>query len=186
MEPIRQRFSRTSALLAGVTLISARSLIFSGCKKNSRDSGDKFDTIEVPAGFKIEKVVGGLNFPTAAAWDGQGKMYVLEAGGGFLPEPSPARILQVEKNKTTELVNLTGREGVQAPVVGLSFHNKNFYITHRANDMTGAVSRVSNNGSSITKILRELLDSGAEHPLNDVRMGPDGRMYLAARPEIQR
>ena len=63
MEPIRQRFARSSALLEGVILISATSLIFSGCKKNSIDSGDKFDMIEVPAGFKITNLVRLMKLP---------------------------------------------------------------------------------------------------------------------------
>jgi glucose/arabinose dehydrogenase len=137
--------------------------------------------IVVPEGYKIEKVVGGLNYPTAVTWDAKVKMYVLEAGGGFLPEPSPARILQIEQDKTTELVNLSAK-GLEAPVVGLSYCENGFYISHRANDLSGAVSRVSNDGSSVTQILRGFLDSGSEHPLNDVRMGPDGRMYLAVGP----
>lgn len=140
-----------------------------------------FPLIQLPVGYKIEKVVGGLNFPTSLAWDANGKMYVVEAGGGFLPEPSPARILQVEMGKSTEIANLTSK-GVTAPVVGFTYHNNNFYITHRSADLQGAVSRVSMNGQTITQILGGFLDSQAEHPLNDIKVGPDGRMYLATGP----
>jgi FtsP/CotA-like multicopper oxidase with cupredoxin domain len=70
--------------------------------------------VQVQQGYRIEKVVGGLSFPTSLAWDEAGKMYVVEAGGGFLPEPSPARILRVESGKTTEVANLTAK-GVVAP-----------------------------------------------------------------------
>lgn len=139
------------------------------------------ELIEVPDGFRLEKVVDGLTFPTSLAWDAQGKLYVAEAGGGFLPEPQPARLLRVESGKFTEVVNLTAK-GVVAPVVGLTFHNGAFFISHRSADLMGAVSRVSADGGSINQILGGFLDSQAEHFLNDLRMGPDGRMYLATGP----
>ncbi len=52
--------------------------------------------IELPEDFQIEKVVDGLTYPTSIIWDDQGQMYVAEAGGQFLEEPPPARILRVE------------------------------------------------------------------------------------------
>lgn len=153
-------------------------MLFSACEKRDRS---QFSMIELADGFEIEKVVDGLSFPTSVAWDNQGSLYVVEAGGGFLQEPPPARILKITSGQKTEVVNLTAR-GVVAPVVGFTYHNNNFYITHRASDMTGAVSRVSNDGATINQILSGFLDSGAEHPLNDIKMGPDGRMYLATGP----
>ncbi len=159
----------------------------SGCQYIEDLIGDidekknNYPLVQLQPGYKIEKVVGGLNFPTSLTWDEQGKMYVVEAGGGFLPEPQPARLLRVEPGKTTEVVNLTTR-GVVAPVVGLTYHQGSFYITHRAADLTGSVSRVSASSSSVTQILGGFIDSQAEHPLNDIKMGPDGKMYLATGP----
>lgn len=80
-----------------------------------------------------------------------------------------------------EVINLEAR-GVVAPVVGFTWHKGSFYISHRAADFTGAVSRVAADGSSVNQILSGFIDSQAEHPLNDVRVGPDGRMYLATGP----
>ena len=145
------------------------------------DDVKDYPLVQVQQGYKIEKVVGNLSFPTSLAWDADGKMYVVEAGGGFLPEPSPARILRVESGKTTEVVNLTAK-GVVAPVVGFTHHKGSFYITHRAEDLTGSVSRVAHDGGSVTQILGGFIDSQAEHPLNDIKAGPDGKMYLATGP----
>jgi glucose/arabinose dehydrogenase len=145
------------------------------------DVKDKYPLVKLPEGYKIEKVVGGLSFPTSLTWDKEGKMYVIEAGGGFLPEPPPARILQVEMGKAREVVNLSSK-GVIAPVVGFTYYNNNFYITHRSADLTGAVSRVAMSGGAVSEILTGFLDSQSEHPLNDIKMGPDGRMYLATGP----
>ncbi len=164
----------------GTLFVFLAALLFSSCDKNKNEE-NQFPLIEVASGYKIEKVASGLNFPTGIAWDSQNEMYVVEAGGGFLEEPPPARILKINNGQITEVVNLKTK-GVGAPVVGFAFHNGNFYISHRAPDMTGAVSRISQNGATVTEILKGFLDSGAEHPLNDIRMGPDGRMYLAAGP----
>ncbi len=140
-----------------------------------------FPLIELPPGYTIEKVVDGLTFPTSLTFDDRGNMYVAEAGGQFLPEPAPARILKVEDGVARPVVNLT-ETGVADSVVGLQWHNGEFFFTHRnAEDFTGAVSKISRDGR------RELLitgfkDSRAEHQVNDVRLGPDGRMYFAVGP----
>ncbi|MEJ7779098.1 MAG: hypothetical protein WKF68_05875, partial [Daejeonella sp.] len=171
-------------LLSGKTIRSAQILfvsliiVISSCKKRDNVA---FPLIEVPSGFKVEKVAEGLNFPTAVVWDDQNTMYIVEAGGGFLQEPPPARILKIANGQKTEIVNLTAK-GVVAPVVGFTYHNNAFYITHRASNMTGAVSRISKDGASLNQILSGFVDGGSEHPLNDIRMGPDGRMYLATGP----
>lgn len=66
----------------------------------------QFPTIELPPGFRIEKVVGDLTYPTSITWDDQGQMYVAEAGGQFRTETAPPRILRVELDHATEVVNL--------------------------------------------------------------------------------
>nr|MBA3675774.1 hypothetical protein [Chitinophagaceae bacterium] len=164
----------------GTLFVFLAALLFSACDRNENEE-NQFPLIDVASGFKVEKVAGGLNFPTGIAWDSENAMYVVEAGGGFLEEPSPARILKVTSGQLTEVVNLEAK-GVVAPVVGFTFHNGNFYISHKAADMTGAVSRISKDGASLNQILSGFVDGGSEHPLNDIRMGPDGRMYLATGP----
>ncbi len=109
----------SSVLVIALVLFTA-AFILSGCKKH-----DNFPAVNLPDGYKLEKVVDGLNFPTSLTWDDQKNMYVVEAGGGFLPEPSPARILEVSNGHTTEIVNLSV-ENVIAPVVGLTYHNNAF------------------------------------------------------------
>ncbi|MDP9370629.1 MAG: PQQ-dependent sugar dehydrogenase [Chloroflexota bacterium] len=139
--------------------------------------------IELPEGYQIEKVVDGLTYPTALTWDDEGQMYVAEAGGAFLDLDAPARILSVDvdNGEAEELVNLTDA-GIAASVPGLFWHDGAFYFTHRnAEDRTGAVSRVTPEGE-VTPIFSGIVDSQAEHQVNDVRMGPDGRMYVASGP----
>ena len=140
-----------------------------------------FPTILLPRGYRIEKVASGLTYPTSVTWDDQGRMYVVEAGGQFVEEAPPSRILRVEANgQTVEVVNLEAR-GIQDSAVGMTFYQGAFYISHRAADRTGAVSRVSLNGA-VTSLLSGIIDSQSEHQVNDIRVGPDGRMYLCSGP----
>lgn len=146
-----------------------------------------FPTIELAPGFEIEKVIGGLTYPTSVAWDSDGRLYVLEAGGSFVEEPPDPRILRVDNqgsraipvNVLTEIVNLSDK-GVEDAAVGMAFFNGAFYITHRAPDRTGAVSRVTLDGRATT-ILSGIADSQSEHQVNDLRVR-DGRMYLCVGP----
>lgn len=169
-----------SALRKSVQILMALSMpvILSGCHLFQDD--DKFDppVVQVPTGFKIEKMVGGLNFPTTVTWDDEGNMYVVEAGGGLEPEKlAPMRILRVRNGSATQVVDLTGK-GINPAVVGMTWHDGVFYITHRGEDLTGAVSRVTM-GGQVETILQGIIDNQAEHQINDIRMGPDGRMYVA-------
>jgi glucose/arabinose dehydrogenase len=153
-------------------------VILSGCYLFEDD--DKFDppVVQVPVGFKIEKVVGGLQLPTSVTWDDAGNMYVVEAGGGLEPEKlAPMRIMQVKDGKATQAVDLSGK-GINPAVVGITWHEGAFFITHRGEDLTGAVSRVTKDGQ-VETILQGIIDNQAEHQINDIRMGPDGRMYVA-------
>ena len=155
-------------------------VILSGCHLFEDEDKDTIDfpALQVPAGFKVEKVVGGLNFPTTVTWDDAGNMYVVEAGGGLAPEKlAPMRIMQVKNGMATQAVDLTNA-GINPAVVGMTWHDGAFYITHRGDDLTGAVSRVTKSGQ-VETILQGIIDSQAEHQINDIRMGPDGRMYVA-------
>ncbi len=124
----------------------------------------------------------GLTFPTGLTWDDQGRMYVAEAGGGLdVDQLALSRILRVEPGKATEAINLTDK-GVFASVVGLTWHNGAFYFTHRDDPgLTGAASRVTPDGR-VTPLFSGIIDSQAEHQINDIRVGPDGRMYVSVGP----
>ncbi len=148
---------------------------------NSGFEDDPLAIIEVPDGFKIEKVVEGLTYPTSIAWDDEGNMFVAEAGGGLQPEQlAPSRILQVTDGQTTEVVNLS-TSNIEPALVGLTWHDDAFYVTHRASDLTGAVSRVTKDGE-VTTIIDGILDNQAEHQINGIGVGPDGMMYVAVGP----
>ncbi|WP_394351827.1 PQQ-dependent sugar dehydrogenase, partial [Pontibacter pamirensis] len=153
-------------------------VILSGCHLFEDDDNIDLPVVQVPAGFKVEKVVGGLQLPTSVTWDDAGNMFVVEAGGGLEPEKlAPLRIMQVKNGKATVAVDLSGK-GINPAIVGIVWHDGAFYITHRGEDLTGSVSRVTKDGQ-VETILSGIIDSQAEHQINDIRMGPDGRMYVA-------
>lgn len=134
--------------------------------------------LQLPDGFAVEKVAEGLSFPTSLAWDNAGTMYVLEAGGALYPEiTEPIRILRVENGEVSEAVALP-EDQVFTAAVGLVWHDGAFYLTHRAADsLTGTVSRATMDGE-VSEVFGGIVDSQAEHQINDIRVGPDGRMYV--------
>ena len=179
------QFTRVSKMLTRVSLLVPLSLLL-GCEQLEdilRGSGDKEEVkaITVPEGFAVEKVVDGLTYPTSLTWDDHGNLYVAEAGGGLNPEQlAPSRILEVKRGSLKEVANVSD-QGVMASLVGLTWHDGDFYITHRAEDLTGAVSRVSRSGQ-VTELFSGIIDSQSEHQINDIRVGPDGLMYIAVGP----
>jgi glucose/arabinose dehydrogenase len=145
------------------------------------DADSRFPTVALPEGYRIEKVVGGLTFPTSVTWDDEGRMYVAEAGGQFLEEPAPSRIMLVEDGEATEFLDLFQAGGTD-PIGGMTWYDGDFYITHRdVDDRSGAVSRVSPDGD-VTQLFSGFVDSQSEHPLSDVQPGPDGRLYIGTGP----
>ena len=147
-------------------------------KKPGKPS-DQFPLVQLPDGYQIEKVAGDLTYPTSVTWDDEGRMYVSEAGGAFFDEPAPARILRIEENGEVTVVANLEEKGITPSVVGMVWHQGALYFTHRADDFTGAVSRMTPDGT-VTELFRGFIDSQTDHQLNDIRVGPDGRMYFAS------
>lgn len=62
-------------------------------------------------------------------------------------------------------------------MVGLTWHNGAFNITHRAEYLIGAVSRATKEGQ-VSMLFDWIVDNQAEHQINDIALGPDGMMYV--------
>jgi glucose/arabinose dehydrogenase len=140
---------------------------------------EQFSLVQLPPGFHIQKVADRLDRPTSATWDDEGHMYIITAGNDFLPErESQMSILEVMQNGTTREVANLSRQGIQAALVGLVWHNGWFYFTHRAEDLTGAVSRVNKQGS-YELLFSGIIDNQSEHQINDIQVGPDGMLYIS-------
>ncbi|MDQ6813724.1 MAG: sugar dehydrogenase, partial [Bacteroidota bacterium] len=175
-----KKFNSRKTLNLSAFAFCIASLAFTSCS-TSKDFNSDYPKVSLSPGFKIEKMVGGLTYPTSMTWDDQGKMYVAECGGALNPQNlAPVRILRVEPGKATEVVNLTGK-GINAAMVGMVWYKGAFYVTHRADDWSGAVSKVTKEGL-VTKLFDGILDSKAEHQINDIKVGPDGKLYVSVGP----
>lgn len=106
--------------------------------------------IVAPPGYRIEKVAGGLNYPTDVTFAGDGSAYVAEAGGhtygteaGKAP---PARIVQLMPDGSSKVlydehvsietirqtkVGDTLPEGLIPPITGVTWHEGKLYVAHR-------------------------------------------------------
>lgn len=106
--------------------------------------------IVAPPGYRIEKVAGGLSYPTDITFARDGSVYVAEAGGhtyGTGPaEAPPARIVQIMPGGSTRVVYdqhvpmetirqaMVGDrlpEGLIAPITGVTWHDGRLYVAHR-------------------------------------------------------
>jgi glucose/arabinose dehydrogenase len=158
--------------------------LFSGCEffrdiiVDPVKPKNRFPMVKIPNGYQLEKVVDGLDFPTSVTWDNQGEMYVAEAGGGLGFKKGSMRIMHVKDGMAKEAVNFSNKPGFEVALVGLTWHDGAFYVTHRAENGTGAASRVTK-GGEVESLFEGIIDSKAEHQINDIRMAPDGRMYVA-------
>jgi hypothetical protein len=72
----------------------------------------------------------------------------------------------MEQGRATPVTGDLASSGVNVALVGLTWHNGAFYISHRAADLTGAVSRVSMDGQ-VSKVFDGIVDSQAKHQVND-------------------
>ncbi|CAN5795623.1 hypothetical protein BH23THE1_BH23THE1_31430 [soil metagenome] len=175
------RSSYLKIKLSGLVILLLLGTSITSCDDSVSNNSEspQLGVTEVPEGFIIEMVVDGLTYPTSVTWDDEGNMFVVEAGGGLNPEQlAPSRLLRVEQGQTAEISDLS-ENGVHASVVGLTWYNGAFFITHRAADLSGAVSKVTKAGQ-VTQLFDGILDSQAEHQINDIAVGPDGMMYITA------
>lgn len=157
-----------------------------GCQddldQGAGDTEDQFPLIQLPPGFEITKVADMLDRPTSVTWDDEGNMYVLTAGNDFLPEKATKMsIMELNADGSTEEIVNLDKQGIKPALVSLTWHNGWFYFTHRADDLTGAVSRANKEGQ-IELLFSGIVDNQAEHQINDIQVGPDRMMYVTAGP----
>ncbi|MEW6523669.1 MAG: PQQ-dependent sugar dehydrogenase [Bacillota bacterium] len=155
-------------MLAGVAFAAAVIMVSLGYSMPMlRPSPGDVADIELADGYVIEKVVTGLTFPTSLALDGQGSIYIAEAGWSYGPKPADARVLRVRQDgRATVLV-----AGLNGPVNGITYHEGYIYISHR-----GTISRIAPGGT--LEDLITCLPSLGDHHNNDLVFGPDGKLYF--------
>ncbi|WP_199621891.1 PQQ-dependent sugar dehydrogenase [Paenibacillus alkalitolerans] len=129
-------------------------------------------------GYKLEKVAGGLTYPTTMAFDDQGNIYIVEAGYAYGAPPGEGRILRLGRGG--QLTPVAG--GFKGPVTGIICRGGYFYVAEGAiaggdGPGCGKITRISVDGSRRDIIVSGLPTCG-DHFTGDVEFGPDGRLYF--------
>jgi glucose/arabinose dehydrogenase len=122
---------------------------------------------QVPGGFTVTIAVRGLTSPSSVEFDGNGALYVAEAGaspGGG--RPTAARVLRIARDGSVSVV----ADRLAAPVTDLLWHEDRLYISHR-----GMVSVLV---EGEVRVVVDGLPSGGDHPNHQLAAGPDGYLYL--------
>src|SRR5579863_7238490 len=142
------------------------------------EGADAF-TYELEDGYRLERVLSGLTFPTSATFDDQGRIYVVDGGFAYGPTYTPARILRLPSDwqpraggapDAADVAEVDCDAGLVGPVTGVAFHDGQLYVAHR-----GRVSLVAADGT-----LRDVLSglpSQGDYQNNKLAFGPDGLLY---------
>ncbi len=130
--------------------------------------------IALPAGYKAEVVATGLTFPTAVAFDAQGRLYFTESGYSYGEIFNEPRLVRVESDGSLTPVAVGAKNG---PWTGVTFHDGNFYIAEGGELLGGKILRVSQEGN-ITSLVENLPTMG-DHHTNGPVIGTDGMLYFS-------
>jgi len=128
--------------------------------------------IAVPAGYKIEPVASGLSFPTAAAFDEAGNLYVLEAGYSYGEVWGEPKLLRVDAGGKTTVVAKGPRNG---PWSGIAWYNGAFYVAEGGEMEGGRILKITKDGT-VTSLISELPSMGDHHTNGPVIK--DGYIYF--------
>lgn len=128
--------------------------------------------IAVPKGYKVEPVVSGLTFPTAAAFDDEGNLYVIEAGYSYGEVWGEPKLLRVDEGGKTTVIATGSNNG---PWTGMVWHNSSFYVAEGGEREGGRILKITKDGK-ITSLIEHLPSVGDHHTNGPVVK--DGYIYF--------
>jgi glucose/arabinose dehydrogenase len=131
------------------------------------------DDVAVPAGYKVTAVAQGLTFPTAAAFDATGNLYVIESGYSYGEVFTTPRLLKIDGNSREQVIATGSNNG---PWTGVTFYEGNFYIAEGGVNEGGRILKITPSGQ-ITTIVDGLPSYGDHHTDGPV-VSPDGWLYF--------
>ena len=138
-------------------------------------------------GYDIELGIGGLNYPSNITHDGEGRIWITEAGFPGVPPTVKAITLADSTGAGMATVVLTPGMlplgALMPPFTDLTYHDGMIWLGHRAkgaNDWTvGAYSRFSPDDPAGTfETVITNLPSTGDHSNNTIVFAPDGRAYF--------
>jgi glucose/arabinose dehydrogenase len=128
--------------------------------------------VAVPAGYTIEAVTTGLTFPTAAAFDDNGNLYVIEAGYSYGEVWGEPKLLRVDATGKTTTIAKGPKNG---PWSGITWHNGAFYVAEGGEMDGGRILKITKDGT-ITALVSNLPSVGDHHTNGPVIK--DGYIYF--------
>ncbi|HYH56975.1 MAG TPA: PQQ-dependent sugar dehydrogenase, partial [Anseongella sp.] len=150
--------TRKSAGGGQITTIPARTIV----------PGD----VALPPGYKIEAVATGLTFPSAAALDDKGNLYVIETGYSYGEIWGEPKLIRIGQNGSKETVATGSKNG---PWNGITYYKGNFYIAEGGEMEGGKILKVSPSGT-VTALVTGLPSVGDHHTNGPVIK--DGFIYF--------
>ncbi len=124
--------------------------------------------LRAPAGYRVELVASGLNFPSAIAIGPDGAVYVAEAGYAYGNLHTPAQVLRLQADGRL----LPVAQGFNGPLAGIAVLGNNLYASHK-----GTITRIDLGTGSRTDIVTGLPSQG-DHFNENIVAGPDGKLYF--------
>lgn len=136
---------------------------------------------EVPSGFRLEPVVGGLTEPSSLAGASDGRILITERTTGNV------RLLQNGELLATPVCTVAVQATGEGGLIGVAVHpnfasNGWFYLYYTASGGVNKVTRYTLLGTSCTGASDLLsLGAGASFLRNGggIAFGPDGKLYVA-------
>lgn len=162
-QPQGSSLAATLAYLRGIVAEQIRLL---GAEATPERQGDWW----LAEGYRLEKVLGGLVFPTSLEFDDRGCLYVLEGGFSYLTTEATARLLRLDPDGPSEVAR-----DFRGPATSLTWHAGAFYIAEGGPD--GLITRLRPDGRARTTVVGDL-HTGGDHFTTDLVFGPDGAMYF--------
>lgn len=131
--------------------------------------------IAAPDGFRVTRVVQGLNYPSSMTWDADGNLYVLESHTVPVPMLEP-KIVRVAKDGHISRVALSGQP-IGETAIGLTFHDGWLWLSHEEKDATFSISRVRPSGGSLERMITKLPTQG-DHDVNYLLFDRNGDLWF--------
>ncbi|MEX0647495.1 MAG: PQQ-dependent sugar dehydrogenase [Balneolaceae bacterium] len=132
------------------------------------------EDIQVPSGYSVELVAKELTYPTDAAFDDEGNLYVIEAGYSYGPDWTESRLLKLRSDGSFTTVHEGGENG---PWNGVTFHDGYFFVAEGGHSEGGRILKISKSGEEV-QVLADGLPSLGDHHTNGPVAGSDGWIYF--------
>ncbi len=138
---------------------------------------------DLPAGFAKVQLAHGLKKPTAFVFAPNGDIYIAEQFIGIV-------LYRGGSVLSTPVLSLTVDQGTEAGILGLALDpnfstNGYIYVDYSTADLHAQVSRftVTGGGTTASPASEKVLVRGdelqsAHHGVNDIHVGPDGKLWI--------